>query len=180
MSDALISGRGSHDPTSSEVFPWGHPPNARCVSWVTAPPDVGNYVGRSVWLHRREVQIWRRLAEELAWTLQPERKEMAVPKIVKSLFLLSAILVVLSFAVTSSADPGLGTVPPHRHWIQTSTGMVEVGPQVCDNPALQPAFNQFHNNLHAAGPTAIGPAAPGLHNLRGAEITFTGCLVALP
>ena len=100
-------------------------------------------------------------------------------KSVKTLFLLSAILVVLAVASTSSADPGLGTVPPHRHWIQTGTGMVEVGPRVCDDPALQSAFNQFHNNLHAAGPTAIGPAAPGLHNFRGAEITFTGCDITL-
>jgi hypothetical protein len=107
-------------------------------------------------------------------------KGMTVSKIAKSLFLLSAVLVALSAAVTSSADPGLGPVPPHRHWIQTSNGMVEVGPRVCDNPNLQSAFNQFHNNLHAASPTAIGAVAPGLHNLRGAEITFTGCVVTLP
>ena len=101
-------------------------------------------------------------------------------KTVKSLFLLSAVLILMSAAVASSADPGLGPVPPHRHWIRTSTGMVEVGPRVCDNPNLQSAFNQFHNNLHVAGPTSIGTAAPGLHNLQGAELTFTGCAISLP
>jgi len=102
-----------------------------------------------------------------------------VSKTVKSLFLLSAVLVLLSAAVTSSADPGLGTVPPHRHWIATSSGMVQVGPRVCDNPNLQSAFNQFHNNIHVAGPTSIGTAAPGLHNGTGAELTFTGCSITL-
>jgi hypothetical protein len=100
-------------------------------------------------------------------------------KTVKSLFLLSALLVLLSFAVTSSADPGLGTVPAHRHWIRTSQGMVQVGPRLCDNPNLQNAFNQFHNNIHVATATSIGQAAPGLHNLKGAEITFTGCAITL-
>jgi hypothetical protein len=101
-------------------------------------------------------------------------------KTVKSLFLLSALLVLLSFAVTSSADPGLGTVPAHRHWVVNAQGkMVQVGPRVCDNPNLQNAFNQFHNNIHAVTPTGIGPAAPGLHNMQGAEITFTGCAITL-
>lgn len=103
-----------------------------------------------------------------------------MPKIVKSLFLLSAMLVVLSAAAASLADPGLGPVPPHRHWISTGNGFTQVGPRVCDRPGLQSAFDQFHNNLHAASPTAIGSVAPGLHNLRGAEITFTGCSMTLP
>ena len=102
-----------------------------------------------------------------------------MPKMAKMMFLLAAVLVTLSVAATSFADPGLGTVPPHRHWIATDNGMVQVGPRVCDKPSLQSAFNQFHNNIHAAGPTAIGPAAPGLHNFTGAEITFTGCAVLL-
>ncbi|MDP9357799.1 MAG: hypothetical protein M3R02_21425 [Chloroflexota bacterium] len=45
--------------------------------------------------------------------------------------------------------------------------MVEVGPRVCDNPALQHAFNQFHFNVHAG--------AAGLNNGHGAEITATSC-----
>ena len=44
---------------------------------------------------------------------------------------------------------------------------------MCDNPNLQEAFNQFHNNLHVSA--GFGRAAPGLHNLTGAEVTFSGC-----
>lgn len=51
--------------------------------------------------------------------------------------------------------------------------MVQVGPVVCDNPNLQNAFNQFHNNLHISA--GQGPAAPGLHNGSGGEIVATGC-----
>jgi len=91
------------------------------------------------------------------------------------MFVLSAILFALSVAATSFADPGLGPVPPHRHWINTGEGFVEVGPRVCDNPNLQGAFNQFHNNIHRALPGSIGPAAPGLHNAKGAELFFTQC-----
>lgn len=78
-------------------------------------------------------------------------------------------------AVTATADPNLNNVPAHRHWIQLSSGeRVEVGPRVCDNPNLQKAFNQFHNNLHVSA--GFGRAAPGLHNFTGADITFTpGC-----
>jgi hypothetical protein len=75
------------------------------------------------------------------------------------------------------ADPSLSNVAPHRHFVETENGLVEVGPRVCDNPELQSAFNQFHANTHThAGVTGeIGPVAPGLHNGRGAELTFRGC-----
>ena len=81
-------------------------------------------------------------------------------------------------AATATADPNLNNVPAHRHWIQLNSGeTVQVGPSVCDNPNLQQAFNQFHNNLHVSA--GHGGAAPGLHDDTGAEITFTpGC--ALP
>ena len=94
----------------------------------------------------------------------------------KMMFVLSAILFALSVAATSFADPSLGNVAPHRHYIKTSQGtLVQVGPRVCDDPNLQSAFNQFHNNLHFITPTGIGPVAPGLHNLNGAEIMAGGC-----
>ena len=98
----------------------------------------------------------------------------------KMMFVLSAILFALSVAATSFADPGLGTVPKHRHWINTGDRFVQVGPRVCDNSNLQGAFNQFHNNVHVAGTTSIGPAAPGLHNFNGAELYFTSCAVTNP
>ena len=89
---------------------------------------------------------------------------------------LASMAAILGFVATSHADPNLTNVPKHRHYVQTSTGeLVEVGPRVCDNPDLQRAFNQFHNNIHVASSSAIGPAAPGLHNFVGAELSFGGC-----
>jgi hypothetical protein len=76
-------------------------------------------------------------------------------------------------AATAGADPALGNVPPHHHYIRNPSGaMVEVGPRVCENSNLQRAFNQFHNNLHALTPTGQGPVAPGVHNGTGGELTF--------
>jgi hypothetical protein len=85
------------------------------------------------------------------------------------------IATVLITATTSLADPDLGNVPAHRHWIQTPAGLVQVGPRLCDDPSLQEAFNQFHNNIHIATGSSIGPVAPGLHNFTGAELMFSGC-----
>jgi hypothetical protein len=99
-----------------------------------------------------------------------------VRNMAKMMFVLAAILFALSVAATSFADPGLGRVEPHRHYIKTSQGtFVEVGPRVCDNPTLQGAFNQFHNNIHRLTADSIGPVAPGLHNFVGAEIMAGGC-----
>ena len=50
-----------------------------------------------------------------------------------------------------------------------------VGPRVCDNPNVQDAFNEFHNNLHIVTAAGIGPAAPGLHNFTGAELFAGPC-----
>ena len=89
---------------------------------------------------------------------------------------LTVVVAALVTAATGFADPNLSNVPRHRHWIDTPAGSVQVGPNVCDNPSLQTAFNQFHNNAHrATDPAAIGPAAPGLNNGLGAEIRSTGC-----
>jgi hypothetical protein len=91
--------------------------------------------------------------------------------------LLASVLLVglIGFsAATATADPNLNDVPRHRHWIALTSGeRVEVGPRVCDSPSLQEAFNQFHNNLHVSA--GFGRAAPGLHNLTGADVTATGC-----
>jgi hypothetical protein len=89
--------------------------------------------------------------------------------------ILVAVATILVTAALGLADPNLANVSPHRHWISTSAGLVQVGPRVCDKPRLQKAFDQFHNNLHAVTSSGIGPAAPGLHNFKGAELTFTGC-----
>jgi hypothetical protein len=104
-----------------------------------------------------------------------ERRRLPV-RIWIVVFLLAVVGAILLTAGSGSADPDLGNVPRHRHWIATESGqLVQVGPRPCDNPNLQQAFNQFHNNLHVATGSSIGPAAPGLHNFRGGEILFSGC-----
>ena len=86
------------------------------------------------------------------------------------------VAAVFAAVATSRADPNLNNVPKHRHYIKTESGqLVEVGPRLCDDPKLQNAFNQFHNNIHAASGSSIGPAAPGLHNFHGGEIMFGPC-----
>ena len=83
-------------------------------------------------------------------------------------------------AATGLADPNLGQVPAHRHFLKQPDGtLVPFGPQVCghlDNPGVVAAFAQFHNNLHMATPSSIGPAAPGLHDGQGGElVAMAGC-----
>jgi hypothetical protein len=80
-------------------------------------------------------------------------------------------------ATVALADPNLPNITPHRHFIQKPNGLVEVGPRVCDNSALQHSFNQFHSNIHFAVPSSPGPehSAPGLHNIKGADLTFGPC-----
>jgi hypothetical protein len=83
----------------------------------------------------------------------------------------------LPFAATAFADPSLSDVGAHRHFIQTADGLgPEIGPRLCDNPALQKAFNEFHANVHSHAVTGgIGPVAPGLHNGAGGEIVPRAC-----
>lgn len=92
--------------------------------------------------------------------------------------LLVIVPVVGITAATSMADPDLSVVPAHRHFLkQPDDTLVPFGPQVCshlDNPGVVAAFRQFHNNAHAATPSSIGPAAPGLHNGQGGEIVAMG------
>ena len=87
----------------------------------------------------------------------------------------AAAAAILFTVSTTQADPNLGNIPPHRHYVQTPAGLVEVGPRVCGNPQLQKAFNQFHNNIHVASGSALGPVAPGLHNFKGADLQAGGC-----
>lgn len=98
----------------------------------------------------------------------------------KLLIALSLGLALLGLVAVSTvtADTNLPDIPAHRHYIVQPDGtMTEVGPNVCDKPNLQNAFNQFHSNLHFAVPGSEGPevSAPGLHNFRGAELTARGC-----
>jgi hypothetical protein len=99
----------------------------------------------------------------------------------RKLLVLTVAIGVLGTTGAAVADPNLLNVPAHRHYIHTNNGLVEVGPRLCDNPALQSAFNQFHANIHShtlrdGTPIgAIGPIAPGLHNGIGAELEAHPC-----
>lgn len=83
----------------------------------------------------------------------------------------------LGTALPTLADRNVPDIPAHRHFIQTKNGLVEVGPRFCDNSSLQQAFNQFHVNVHTVEglDDPQGQPAPGLHNLRGAEVTARLC-----
>ena len=100
--------------------------------------------------------------------------------------LAAVLLAGLMLAGPTLADPPADLISPpnHRHFVQTPNGVVPVGPQICGNPQLQQAFNEFHYNIHhsvvpGVGPvTSLGPqdGAPGLHNDGGAElIAIPGC-----
>ena len=101
-----------------------------------------------------------------------------------TLRLAAASVIALVPAGASLADPGLSDVRAHQHYLQTPNGdRVPIGPNVCANPDLQDAFNQFHYNIHgsASSPTTpvetLGPqhGAPGLHDDKGGDLAITGC-----
>ena len=106
------------------------------------------------------------------------------------LLLLSTVasIALFAFAGTSFADPPdmlYDPVPAHQHFVITKSGdRVAVGPQICANPNLQEAFNQYHHNVHHSFVPGVGEihtlgpqdGAPGLHNGSGAELTAVrGC-----
>jgi hypothetical protein len=112
---------------------------------------------------------------------------------VKTRFMLVSLVVgasvaLFAFAGAAIADPPdmlFDPVPAHRHFVLNSKGeMVPVGPQICNNPNLQQAFNEFHHNVHHSFIPGVGvihtlgpqDGAPGLHNGSGAEIrALPGC-----
>ncbi len=91
----------------------------------------------------------------------------------------AAATAMLAFAAASPADPPSTLISPpnHRHFIQTPSGPVPVGPSICGG-ATQQAFNAFHYNVHHSVVPGIGDiptlgpqgGAPGLNNDQGAEI----------
>jgi hypothetical protein len=110
-------------------------------------------------------------------------------RLIATLLIAVAMAIVAAFALAAPtrADPpaSLPDAPLHRHFVRAADGtLVPVGPQICDNPELQQAFNEFHYNIHhsvlpGSGPVVtLGPqdGAPGLHNQRGADlVAMPGC-----
>jgi hypothetical protein len=104
-----------------------------------------------------------------------------------TLRLAAASVIALVPAGASLADPPGTLVSPglHRHFIETPNGdLVPIGPDICANPDLQQAFNEFHYNIHGSGSSpsnpieTLGPqhGAPGLHDGLGADMTaLPGC-----
>lgn len=96
--------------------------------------------------------------------------------------LVVGLVTTLGTTAIAVADPGLPDITPHRHFVQTDQGLVQVGPRVCDDSRLQRAFNQFHSNVHVAVAESPGPehSAPGLHNSNGADLVARGCAFVAP
>jgi hypothetical protein len=85
---------------------------------------------------------------------------------------------VLMSAGSIFADPPPLPNPPfHRHYIVQPDGtQIQVGPDLCANPEMQEAFNQFHYNVHVGSAQGPQGGAPGLDNGQGAEILgVPGC-----
>jgi hypothetical protein len=90
-------------------------------------------------------------------------------------------------ATNAFADPPSTLISPpfHRHFLVLPDGTrIPIGPNLCEHPELQQAFNEFHYNIHHSESSpgvhveTLGPqgGAPGLHNGQGAEIIgVRGC-----
>lgn len=76
----------------------------------------------------------------------------------------------IAFAASSAAQPA-GDVPPHRHFLQIGTELVPVGPQVCGEPSMQHAFNQFHAHVHVGTPATFGMD----HEHNRTDVVARGC-----
>jgi hypothetical protein len=82
-------------------------------------------------------------------------------------------------AATGHADPDLANVRPTATG-STLCGWARTSATTPGNAGIQQAFNQFHNNLHIATASSIGPAAPGLRNGIAPDIEATPCSVTTP
>jgi hypothetical protein len=98
-----------------------------------------------------------------------------------------ASVIALVPAGASFADPPdiLVDAPYHRHFIVTPNGdLVRIGPDICADPDLQLAFNEFHFNIPDSALPGIGAidtlgpqdGEPGLHDGQRDDMTaIRGC-----
>jgi hypothetical protein len=92
---------------------------------------------------------------------------MNASKILLAVAATSALLLASVPTATAGQAP---PIFPHRHLLLTPDGLVPVGPQVCEDPNLQSAFNQFHAAVH------VGPANSAFdHTHNPADITAAPC-----
>jgi hypothetical protein len=98
-----------------------------------------------------------------------------------------ASIALFAFVGTGFADPPgmlFDPVPAHQHFLMTPSGeLAAIGPQICGNPQLQRAFNQFHHNVHHSFIPGVGEihtlgpqdGAPGLHHGVVGLVIVRGC-----
>lgn len=105
-------------------------------------------------------------------------------KLAKIAFRLAAASIIASVPGASLADPNLPNARPHQHVLTTPKGnVVDIGPDICGNPELQHAWNQFHYNTHISESApgvpveTLGPqsGARGLHNDIGSDMAIERC-----
>lgn len=75
---------------------------------------------------------------------------------------LAGAAISLGVIAATAAPTFAGGVPNHNHFLTTpgNESVVQIGPHVCDNPdVLHDAFHQFHSNVHAGAPKAVGDLA---------------------
>jgi len=63
-----------------------------------------------------------------------------------------AAVALLAFGLSGVDAAPAPDAPPHRHFIEVNGERVPIGPQVCESPDLQAAFNQFHFGVHVGTP----------------------------
>ena len=91
-----------------------------------------------------------------------------------TLRLAAASVIALVPAGASLADPGLPDVRAHQHYLLTPNGdRMPIGPNVCDNPDLQDAFNQFHYNIH--GSATVRQVGPDTMVVKGCAVIGLFC-----
>ena len=68
---------------------------------------------------------------------------------------LASAMTLIGLATAGAAGGPAPDVAPHRHYLQIGDTLVPVGPQVCETPSLQEAFNQFHAGVHIGTPGTV-------------------------
>ena len=83
----------------------------------------------------------------------------------------SSAVVLMTLGLSGVGAAPAPDVPPHRHFIEVNGERIPIGPQVCENPDLQQAFNQFHFGVHVGTPGTF--AMDHAHN--GTDIKSARC-----
>jgi len=89
-------------------------------------------------------------------------------RIAVSLASAAALIALASAGASGGPAPD---VAKHRHFVQIGTTLIPVGPQVCEMPSLQEAFNQFHAGVHVGTPGTMAMD----HEHNRTDIVARGC-----